>query len=176
VKRLEGQPHGLTLGLAQAQAELDADKNDDALAHATALQVAAAERGATSPEAQAWVLIARAHLAQAASQQALDDLAHVKPESVESIQIRIQHQLVSGQAHGALEDPDEGFRQIDAARAEAEKLGYVGLVFAARLAHAELAFTLSKPDAAKERRELARDARARGFKRIAHLAETVDQR
>jgi len=175
-KRLDGQPRALTLELAQATAELDAGKIDDALAHATALQAAAAERGATSPEAQAWVLIARAHLAQAASQQALDDLAHVKPESLEPFQIRIQHQLVSGQARGQLEDPDDGFQRIEAARAEAEKQGYVGLVFAARLARAELSFALSKPDALKERHALAKDARAHGYSRIAHLAETVDQR
>ena len=176
VKRLDRQPRALTLELAQATAKLDADQKEDALAQATALQVAAAERGATSPEAEAWVLIARAHLALGESQQAHDDLAHVKPESLEPFQIRIQHQLASGRAYALLGDPDEGFQRIEAARAEAETQGFVGLVFAARLTHAQLMFELSKPEWQKERRQLAKDARVRGYARIAHLAETVDQR
>jgi hypothetical protein len=75
-----------------------------------------------------------------------------------------------------LGDPDEGFQRIEAARAEAETQGFVGLVFAARLTHAQLMFELSKPEWQKERRQLAKDARVRGYARIAHLAETVDQR
>jgi hypothetical protein len=174
-------PRTLTLELALAALDLDDAKAGDGKAEqivtrATDLEAAAAERGAVATDAQAWTLIARAHIALAASQQAIDDLAHVKPGALEAFQLRIEHQIAAGQATALASDPDEGVQRLDAARAEADAQGFPGLALAARLARVELMVTLSLPDAARERRTLVIDAREHGYLRIAHLAETIEQR
>jgi len=174
-KRATGDHRTLSIELALAALELDDGKAEGVATKVAALQAAAAERGAAI-EAKAWILLARAHLALAASQQALEDLGHVKPGSIEPFQIRIEHQIVSGQTYALLGDPDEGLARLEAARAEADRQGFSGLALAARLARVEVMVTLSMPDAAGERRALVQDARARGHRRIAQLAETIEER
>ncbi len=176
-KRLDNASRALTLELALAT--LDVDRQEDAaaaIAKGTQLQVLSAQRNASSDEAHAWVVLARAHLAQAASQQALEDLDHVKLDATEAFQIQIESRIARGETVAMLDDPDEGFTQIDAARAEAEKQGFPGLVFAARLARVEVMIARSAPDAAAAQRALVTEARAKGYERIAHLAETIAQR
>ncbi len=163
------------LELDLAALELDAGNHDAAVAKVAALQASAAESGAVSPEQQAWVLLACVHLAQAASQNALEDLGHVKAAVVEPFEIHIEHAIALGKATVLLGDP-EGFKQLDAARAEADKQGYPGLVLAARLARVEALFVTAAPEAAAEQAALVKDAQAKGFGRIAHLAETTAQR
>ncbi len=175
-KRPPGDPRTLTLQLALAALDLDDGKPEAAATTAAALQEAAADVGASGPEAEAWILRARAELAQAASQQAFDDLAHVKPPLLESFSIRIAHQIAAGQAHAFLGDPEEGLGRLDAARKEAETQGFVGLALEARLARVEVMVTLALKDAAAQRATLVKDSRARGYLRIAHLADTIEQR
>jgi len=181
-KRAPGDPRTLTLELAQAALDLDDAKAGDGVAEqivtrATALEAAAAERGAVATDARAWTLIARAHLAQSATRKALaDDLVHVKPASLEPFQIRLEHQIAAGQASALEEGPDEGMKRLETARADADAQGFPGLAFAARLARVELMVTLSLPDADRERRTLVIDAREHGYLRIARRVETIEQR
>jgi len=122
------------------------------------------------------VLVARAHLAKAETQAALDDLDHVKPDAIEPIAIRLAHRMAHGEATALLGDTDGGYAEIEAARAEADKAGYVELALLARLAKLGAAIALGAPDAADQQKALAADARKHGFVRIAQEAETAAQR
>jgi len=166
----------LSLKLALAALDLDAQKYDDVVATATALQTEAASRDAVGPESQAWTLLARAHLAQAATQKALEDLEHVKPEKIEPFRLAIEHRITHGEVLALLDQPDDGLKELDDARADADKHGFPGLVLAARLARLEVLTATSASGAAAEQKALVRDARAKGYDRIADLAETVGQR
>jgi predicted negative regulator of RcsB-dependent stress response len=176
IAKQRNDPRSITLQLALAELDLHDEKYDEVVAAATALQAEAAARDAVGPEAQAWTLLARAHLAQAATQKALEDLDHVKPDKVEPFRIAIEQHVVHGEVLALLDQRDDGRDELDHARAEAEKHGYPGLVLAARLARVEVMAATSAPDADAEQKSLVHDARARGFDRIAQLAETVGQR
>ncbi len=177
-KRADPNQRPLPLELAIAALDLDEGngKYDAVVAKATELQAVAAERGEIGPEEQAWVLLARAHLAQAASQQAFDELGHIKPDAIEGFRIRVEARITRGESAAILGDAETGLKDIEAARTEAEAQGFVGLGLAARLARVEALVLTSAPEATAEQHALVADARARGYKRIAHLAETVAQR
>jgi hypothetical protein len=175
-KRADSTQRDLTLELAGAALDLDEDRLDAALRNATELQATAAQAEAPSSEAQAWLLVARAHLAKAATQDALDDLGHVKPDSIEPIAIRLEHHIAHGEATALLGDPDGGFGEIEVARAEADKAGYVGLVLAARFAKLEAATALGTADAQTQQTSLVADAKAHGYGRIVDEAANVAQR
>ena len=175
-KRIESEPRTITLQIAVAALDLDEGKHEEVVTAATTLQTTAATRGAVGPEVHAWILLARAHIAQAATQKALEDLQHVRSDAIEPFQARIEQRIALGEVNLLLGDPEEGWKQLDAARTEAETAGCPGLVLAARLARLEVLTATSAPDAAAEQRSLVADARAKGYGRIAHLAETVAQR
>jgi predicted Ser/Thr protein kinase len=176
-KRADSAQRDLTLELAGAALDLDEDRLDAALRNATELQASAAQAEAPSSEAQAWVLVARVHLAKAATQAALDDLGHVaKPDAIEPIAIRLEHHIAHGHATALLGDPDGGYGEIDAARVEAEKAGYVGIVLGARFAKLDAATALGADDAAAQQKSLVADAKARGYGRIVDEATNVAQR
>jgi predicted negative regulator of RcsB-dependent stress response len=176
-KRAENPQRAMAIELATAALDLDDEAKSEAVVTAvTELQTTAAARGAASPEAHAWILLARAHVAQAATQKALEDLEHVHSEAIEPFQIHTMHRIALGEVHALLGDPDEGFKQLDAARTEAEHEGYPGLVLAARLARVDVLTATGAGDAITEQRALVKDARAKGYGRIAHLAETAAQR
>ena len=175
-KRSANPERAISLELARAALDLDDNNIDAVIATATDQQAAAAARGAASLEVRAWILLARAHVAQAATQKALEDLEHVKTEAIQPIELRIQHRLALGAVHALLGDPDEGAKQLDAARDEATRSGYPGLVLAAELARVEVLTETGAHDAAQEQRALAAAARSKGYGRIEHLAETVAQR
>ena len=164
----------LTLHLALASLDLDAQKYDDVVAAATALQAEAASRDAVGPEAQAWTLLARAHLAQAATQKALEDLEHV--HKIEPFRLAIEERIAHGETLALLGQPDDGLAEVEAARTDADKHGFPGLVLAARLARVEVHTATGGADAATEQQQLVRDARAAGYDRIADLAENAGER
>jgi predicted negative regulator of RcsB-dependent stress response len=166
----------ISIRIARAALDLDAQKYEEVAAAATVLQGEASARDAVGPEAQAWTLLARAHLAQAATQKALEDLEHVKPEKIEPFQLAIQQRIAHGEVLALLDQRDDGLKEVEDARVDAEKHGFPGLVLAARLARLEVLTATEAPEAAAEQTQLAHDARARGYNRIAGLAETVGQR
>jgi hypothetical protein len=170
------EARSISVRLARADLDLDAGKYEEVAAAATVLQNEAAGQDAIGPEAQAWSLLARAHLAQAATQKALEDLEHVKPEKVEPFRLSIQQRIAHGEVLALLDQRDDGLKEVDDARADAEAHGFPGLVLAARLARLEVLTATSAPDAPAEQKQLIHDARAKSFGRIADLAETVDHR
>jgi predicted negative regulator of RcsB-dependent stress response len=170
------EARSISLRLALSSLDLDAQKYEEVAAAATVLQGEAAARDAVGPESQAWTLLARAHLAQASTQMALEDLEHVKPEKIEPFQLAIQQRIAHGEVLALLDQPDDGLAELDEARTDADKHGFPGLVLAARLARLDVLTARSAPEAAAEQKALVKDARSRGYDRIADLAETVGQR
>src|SRR5258706_10372390 len=147
-KRIESEPRAITLQIAIAALDLDEGKNEEVVTAATTLQTTAAARGAVGPEVHAWILLARAHIAQAATQKALEDLQHVRSDAIEPFQARIEQRIALGEVNLLLGDPEEGWKQLDAARTEPETAGCPGLVLAARLAPLEVLPPTSAPDPA----------------------------
>jgi predicted negative regulator of RcsB-dependent stress response len=179
VEHGESEPRLLAIKLALVELDLDDGGTlDTVIATATALQTTAETTlGPTSSvAARAAILLARAHVAQAATQQALADLEHIKPDTIQAFDLQVQARIARGQVFALLGDPDEGFKQLDAARGDAEAQGCLGLVLAARLGRVEVMSALASPGADQEQRALIGEARKHGFGRIAHLAETVAQR
>jgi hypothetical protein len=166
----------ISLRLALVSLNLDAQKYEEVAAAATVLQSEAAARDAVGPEAHAWTLLARAHLAQAATQKALEDLGHVRPDKIEPFQLAIEERIAHGAVLALVDQPDDGMQELENARADADKRGFPGLALAARLARVEVLTAISAPEAAAEQKALVHDARGRGYGRIAGLAETVGQR
>jgi tetratricopeptide (TPR) repeat protein len=163
------------LELALAQLDLDEGRDEAVVTKATALQAEAAKRGARVVEAHAWLLLARARLAQAESQQALAILENVKPEAVQAFRVRVQYTITLGLVYYYLGDPDTALTMIDGARTEAEKASWLGLAFEARLARVEVLLGSKAEDALTEQQVLVRDASARGLGRIARLAQALAQ-
>jgi hypothetical protein len=164
-----------SLDLALAEVDLCENNFDAASKTAEAVQASSAARRAEAPEARAWVVQARVKLEKAETQPALEMLGHVPPK-IEPLAIKILHDINVGETHALLGEVDDGLAQIDAAGAEATTRGYPGLALEARLVRAETDDALSRPDAKREIDSLVRDARAAGFGRIVHLAETVGKR
>jgi TolB-like protein len=170
---VEGKNPQRTDSLQLALASLDLDEGQEALAigRAETAQLDAAKRGATSLEAYAWIVLARAHLGQAETQKALADLEHVKLEP-QALRLRVQWKIVDGLTHHFLGDSDFAKDKINAARAETEKQTCVGLLLETRLALSQL---LPADEGKQELEAVVRDAKARNFGRIVKLAETLSQ-
>ncbi|MGE5180727.1 MAG: serine/threonine-protein kinase [Acidobacteriota bacterium] len=175
-KRTHDATRETSLTLALASLDLDEGKYDDVATVAADQQAQAAARGASSPETHAWILLARAHVALGDTQKAYADLDHVKSDTIEPFQLQIEHRIAFGQVHALLEAPEAGLPKLDEARTQAEQRGYVGLALAARFARLYVLNATSDPDVAAEQAALIHDARAKGYGRIAHLAETVASR
>jgi hypothetical protein len=167
------------LELALAELELDFGKPARAAEKARALQPKLAAAGAAAASAQAWVIIARAHLAQQQLAEAKEALSHVDAATIQVFRIRAQHQLTAARVEIALRgdaaNPD-ALEQIEAVRAEAETLGWTGLVLEARLARVAILWAIESEEAAEETRLLVEDATARGDGRIVRLAHPFSQR
>ena len=149
-RRMRAIARALSLKLALASLDLDAQKYDDVVAAATALQSEAASRDAVGPESQAWTLLARAHLAQAATQKALEDARARQARGIEPFALAIEQRIAHGEVLALLDQPDDGLKELDDARADADKRGFPGLVLAARLARLEVLTATSSSEAAAE--------------------------
>ena len=175
--RAEKPGREIAIKLALASLDLDDGAKLEGLVVAlTGLQQAAEQSGTASAVGHAEILLARAHIAQAATQQALTDLEHIKPESIETFATQLEARIAHGEATALLGDIDHGFADLDAASKLAREAGATGLALRARLGRVEVLSATSAPEAEAEQRALVADARARGFGRIAHLAETIAQR
>lgn len=184
-RRIDSPQRTMTLELALATLDLYEGAFDAVAARAAEVQSAAAQRGAASTEQRAWVLLARAHLAQAASQKALEDLDQIKlaidrtpsrSGAFEPLRVRVEHRIALGQTYALLGDPSEGEKHLDQAHSEAKRTGARGLALAARLARLEVDLAIADDDHTATQRQLVEDARKLGFGRIAHLAETAAER
>ncbi|MEO6774775.1 MAG: serine/threonine-protein kinase [Kofleriaceae bacterium] len=157
--------------------DLDEDgKLDDIVTRATALQADADRLGDTTPAIRAAIVLARAHVAQAETSQAIADLDRVKPDSLQDFDAKTHAKIALFEAQALLGD-DDALTHLDQTRAAAEDRGCIALAFAARLGYVE-AELLTKPgdDATGDQQKLIADARQHHFGRIAHLAETITQR
>ena len=172
-----------SLMLALASLDLDDGQEASAIGRAETVQLDAAKRGATSLEAHAWVVLARAHLGQAESVKALDDVEHIKSEP-QPLRLRVHYKIADGLAHAFQSDTAYGKEKIETARAETQKQGCVGLLLETRLARLQID-TMDKlvnpgtalpPEERKAELEaIVREAKARNFARIVKLAEAIDQ-
>lgn len=177
VSHNEAEPRKLAIEIALVGLDLDAGKSDAAIAMATTLQgTAETSIGPTSSVGdRAAILLSRAHSAAAETQAALADLDHIKADQIQTFDLQVEARIARGEALVLLGDPDEGFKQLDAARADAEKQGYAGLALEARRGRVEVMVMTSAPDADKQQKALIEDARRAGFGRIAHLVESISR-
>ncbi|HEY5928062.1 MAG TPA: serine/threonine-protein kinase [Kofleriaceae bacterium] len=159
------------LQLALAMLDLDDGQEASAIGRAETVQIDAAKRGATSLEAYAWTVLARAHLGQAETQKALADLEHVKTEP-QALRLRVHYKIADGLAHHFLGDSDYAKDKIEAVRAETQKQACVGLLLETRLARAQI---LPEAEGKAELDAVMRDAKAGNFNRIVKLAEALTQ-
>ncbi|HET9993477.1 MAG TPA: serine/threonine-protein kinase, partial [Kofleriaceae bacterium] len=112
--------HGLALALA-AHSEVRAlaikldllvleldegGKLDDIVTRATALQADADRLGGTTPAIRAAIVLARAHVAQAETQQAIADLDRVKPEAIQDFDAKTHANIALFEAQALLGDDD----------------------------------------------------------------------
>ncbi|HEU0032173.1 MAG TPA: protein kinase [Kofleriaceae bacterium] len=161
------------LELALAQLDLDEGHDEPAVQKATTVQQGAASRGAVALEAHARIVLARALLAQASSQKALETLEGIDLATLQPFRIKIQYGIALGEAHAALGDPESSAEKIEAARAEADKRNWTTLVLEARLAKVQLLVQQKSDQADAELQALLRDARAKNAGRIVRLAEAI---
>jgi len=121
-------------------------------------------------------VLARAHVAQAETQQALADLERVKPDTLQDFDAKTHASIALFEAQALLGD-DDALAKLDQTRATAEDRGCIALAYAARLGYVE-AELLTKPSdtATHDQKKLIADAKKHHFGRIAHLAETITQR
>ncbi len=160
-----------TLQLALAMLDLDDGQEASAIGRAETVQLDAAKRGATGLEAHAWIVLARAHLAQAESQKGLGDLEHVKAPP-QALRQRVHHGIIDGLTHHVLGDPFTAREKIDHVLVESRNQGWTALVLESRLA---LAQVLPLEEGKVELEAVVRDATAGDFGRVVRLAEELVQ-
>ena len=175
-KQASSAAQALSIDLELAELDVVAGQAQQAQSFAGVLQASAKSQGMAAQEAESWIVMGRTQLAQAATQDALASLEHVKPDTIQPLRVRLDYQIVFGETNALLDDRDGGLATIDRARAEAEQAGFTGLAFEARLARVETLVALSAPEAPQEQAVLVKDARAAGYALIARLAETAQQR
>lgn len=173
--RLGSDERTSSVELAIAALDLDEGKRESAAAIATAQQAACSDRGALGCEVQARILLARIINAGAEQRQALEHLTSVNTKALETYRAKIAHQIALGEIYGYLgeggEDGQDGRTIIENARATAEARGFAGLRVEAKLARVRVLLALGDDGAAQEHADLVKEARAKGFHRIAQLAE-----
>jgi tetratricopeptide (TPR) repeat protein/tRNA A-37 threonylcarbamoyl transferase component Bud32 len=175
LRRQTGDKFGLAeTRLALAQLDLDAHRPQDAeVPLREAAAVFTSERASDS-EAEAHMLLAEALAAQGRLGPALEAArrADAVAENSERPHVRMRVTLQLARLR-VRESAGEARRQIDAVRAQAERLGAEGLELEAGLALAEIeAADVLAPSERERIAGLEREARQRGFLRIAdRLAE-----
>jgi len=152
----------------------DAAPDDDAvqtrvIEQATAIQQAALTNGATSLEAHAWIVLARAQLAKGESQKALEAINHVAKQ--EEVRLEVERAVTEALTHKELGDPFTAREKLDAVKAIADK-GSTALQLEVRLA---IARVLPPDEAKPELENVLREAKAQNLGRIAKRAETLAQ-
>jgi serine/threonine protein kinase/predicted negative regulator of RcsB-dependent stress response len=163
-----------------AIASLEFDDKQDALGtdEIEALKRDAHRRGAPSAEATAAILLARIQLAKADPQKAMDVFDDIGVEAMQSFRARTIAKLTIGEIYGYRGEADDngvlGTTRIDEAQADAQRSGFTGLVFEARLAKVQVEVITSTETCEADRKQLVEDARAKGYKRVANLANAFN--
>ena len=164
--------------LSMSQLDFDEKNEDVSLDAVTKLRKEARARRAASCEASAAVLASRIRLRKADQQGALDDLDDLDPKVLQVYRLQMIARVAIGEVYGYKNEADEdgvmGLDRIDDALDDAKKKGFWGLVLEAQLARVRVMLTVGKDGAEEERQALIKDATARGYKRIARLAETYN--
>jgi hypothetical protein len=163
------------LSLAIAQLDFDEKQHEVSIDPIVKLQRDARRRLAVSCEANAAVLASRVYISKSDQQKALDLFDNIDPSKLQSYRTRIIAMIALGEVHGYRKEGDEdnvtGLDRIRDAKDDATKRDHWGLVLEARLAEVRVLLTTAEPNAEEERAALIKDANARGYKRIARLAE-----
>ena len=164
--------------LSMSQLDFDAKSEDVSLDAVTKLRKEARTRRAASCEASAAVLASRIRLRKADQQGALDDLEDLDPRVLQVYRLQAIARIAIGEVYGYKNEADEdgvmGLDRIADVMDDAKKRGFWGLVLEAQLARVRVMITVGKDGAEDERQALIKDATARGYKRIAQLAETYN--
>jgi tetratricopeptide (TPR) repeat protein len=139
-----------------------------------ALEVFTAQ-GAASWAARAQAVLARSLLGRKRTddaRQAVDRALSLSGRS-QSPHVRLVVAAAAGRVEAAEGKADSALLRLDAALAEAVRLGLVGLQLELRLARGEIGIGCGRTNATGELRALAVDARARGFGLVARNAEAI---
>lgn len=153
----------------------DAAADDDAvptsvIERVTPIQQAALTNGATSLEARAWIVLARAQLAKGESQKALEAINHVAKQ--QESQLEVERAVTEAMTLKELGDPFTAREKLEAVKAIADKQNYLVLQLSTRLALAQVV----PPDEGKPELEaVLREAKAKNLGRIAKRAEILGQ-
>jgi len=161
--------------LALAQLDLDDDDQNGTVAdkivdRATAIQTAATAHGAAGLEARAWVTLARAQLARAESQKALDALDKVGKQ--EDLRLEVDRVVTDALTRNQMNDSFTAQEKLNAVKGITDKQGCLALQLEVRLA---LAQTLPPDEGKVEREAVLSEAKAKGLGRIVKRAETLGQ-
>jgi hypothetical protein len=131
---------------------------------------------AASCEAGAAALAARMKMfAMGNRRDALDVFNAINPEAIEQYELKMLTQIARGEVLGneGADGDATGIDYIADAIDDAKNRGYWGLVLEAELAHVRLVLPLQREGAEEERQKLVAEANAKGYKRIARLAESA---
>ena len=139
-----------------------------------ALEVFAAQK-ATDWEASAQAVLARSLLEgkrPGDARQALERALALSGRSHSPL-VRLTVAAIAGRVEAAEGRADDALLRLDAALAEAVRLGLVGLQLELRLARGEIGIGSGRTTATSDLQALAEDARARGFGLVARKAEAI---
>ena len=168
--------HSGEIALMLANLDLDAAAADDdavptrVIEQATAIQQSALTHGATSLEARAWIVLARAQLAKGESQKALEAINHVPKQ--EELRLEVERAVTEALTYKELGDPFTAREKLDPVKAIADKQNYFVLQLSVRLA---LAQVLPPDEGKPELENVLREAKAKNLGRIARRAEILAQ-
>ena len=164
------------LELAQLRLELDDKQHEVGLERVIELQDAADVRGGTSAKAAAMVLAARIRNLRGEQNTALDELRRLDFRRLQIYRLGAMARIAIGEIYGykgeGNEEDKTGLDMLDEVIADAKSRDFTSVLLEAKLARVRVKLTLGDEDAEEARTALIGEANARGYKRIARLAET----
>jgi hypothetical protein len=175
-QRLDNKQIASMFQLSVAQLDFDEKHEDVSLDAVTKLRKDARSRRAASCEASAAVLASRIFLRKADQQAALDQVEDLDPKILQAYRLQAIARIAVGEVYGYKNEADEdgvmGLDRINDVLDEAQKKEFWGVVLEAKLARVRVKLTLAADGAEEDRKALIAEANARGYKRIARLAQT----
>ena len=158
--------------LSKAQLDFTAQQEDYPEATVAQLQDEARQRGAVSCEANAVVLLSRIRLEKADQQGALAVFDAIHPKNLQMYRAKMIAQITRAEVLGFRgEGVTKDQPTLEEIIKDASGREYWSIVLEARLARVRVMLTTSAEGAAEARDDLVKEATAKGFKRIARLAQ-----